>query len=100
MEEDSDQRVIARLCVFKTEPGLYDYEVSLQGLPGESLLTDSGFASIREALESASHLTGPITALEVAFRGVSAGTFTLARLNRDAEEIAKHAVETYAAVMS
>ena len=100
MEADSDQRVIARLSVSKTEPGLYDYEVSLDGRPGEPLLMDTGFASIREAIESGANLTGPITALEVSYRGVVAGTFTLARLKRDAEDVAMHAVETYAAVMS
>jgi hypothetical protein len=96
MEADSDQRVIARLSVSKTEPGLYGYEVSLDGRPGEPLLMDTGFASIREAIESGANLT----ALEVSYRGVVAGTFTLARLKRDAEDVATHAVETYAAVMS
>jgi hypothetical protein len=42
MEADSDQRLIARLSVSKAEPGLYDYEVSLDGRPGEPLLMDTG----------------------------------------------------------
>ena len=100
MQVDSDQRVIARLSVSKTEPGLYDYEISVDGRPGDPLLMDTGFTSIREAIESGANLTGPITALEVSYRGVVAGTFTLQRLLRDADSVAKHLVETYAAVMS
>jgi hypothetical protein len=90
---------IAHLGVFKTEPGLYDYTVTVDGRD-DALLEGRGLASIRQALEAGAQMTGPITALEVSYRGVTAGTFTLARLPRDAEPIAGHLVETFAAVMA
>lgn len=89
--------VIGRLCVFKSGPGLYDYELTCDG---QSLLSGDGFGSIREAIQAAADITGPITALEVAYGGITAGTFTLYQLRASAEQIAQHAVGTYAAVTS
>ena len=89
--------VIGRLSVFKDEPGLYRYALTCEG---QAIFDGDGYSSIREAIEAGSDLTGPITALEVAYGGVTAGTFTLQRIRVSAEEVAQHAVDTYAAVLS
>ncbi|MCK9687342.1 hypothetical protein [Scleromatobacter humisilvae] len=89
--------LVGRLSIFKTEPGLYDYEMTCEG---QDLLVGGGFNSIVAAIEAGADITGPVTALEVAYRGIVAGTYPLRRLAVDAEAIARHAVETYAAVMS
>ena len=64
-----------------------------------SVESDESFASIRLALESAAFIAAPLAkALEVAYGGVTAGTYTVARIRRDAEAIAAHMVEIYAGV--
>jgi hypothetical protein len=94
--------LVAHLNVWKTEPGFYAYSVRVDGRDDE-LLGYDGLKSIRQALEVASHELdapkAPITALQVSYRGITGGTFTPARLARDAESIAQHLVDTYAGVM-
>ena len=98
--------MVAHLNVWKTEPGFYAYAVRVDGRD-DVLLGHDGLMSIRQALEVASHefdgpesqTPSPITALQVSYRGITGGTFTPARLARDAEAIAQRLVETYAGVM-
>ena len=88
-----DSWVIARLDVSKLAPGLYSYSITYGG---HELLADEGFESISDAIYSAADITGPILGFEVAYSGVSAGTFPLDYLRADPQEVASRAVEMVA----
>lgn len=87
--------IIPRLSICKLEAGLYGYRVSLDGV---EMMADAGFGTIREAIESASDITGSIRGFEVAYAGLAVGTYTLSTLGSSAEEVAQEAVATVAAL--
>ena len=87
--------MIATLGIFQMQSGLYEYQV---GCNGQELFSDAGFTSIESAIGAASDVTGPITAMEVAYRGIVGGTFPLHRLRADANAVADHLVATVASV--
>ena len=88
--------MIATLGIFQMQPGLYEYQV---GCNGQELFADAGFNSIESAIGAASDVTGPITAMEVAYRGIVGGTFPLHRLRTDTRAVADHLVATVASVL-
>ncbi len=87
--------MIATLGLFQMQPGLYEYQVTCNG---QELFADEGFNSIASAIGAASDVTGPITAMEVAYRGIVGGTFPLHRLRTDTNAVADHLVATVASV--
>jgi hypothetical protein len=88
--------MIVTLGIFQMQPGLYEYQVACNG---QELFSDAGYESIESAIRAASDVTGPITAMEVAYKGIVGGTFPLHRLRTDASAIAKHLVATMASVL-
>lgn len=88
--------IIPSLDIVK-QPGLYQYQyrVSLQG---EEMFGDLGFASIGEALESASDVSGDIRGFKVSYGALTIGTYPMLALRTDAEVIARRAVVTAAAL--
>lgn len=88
--------MIATLGIFQMQPGLYEYRVSCNG---QELFADAGFDSIESAIGAASDLTGPITAMEVAYRGIVGGTFPLHRLRTDTNVVTHQLVSTVASVL-
>ncbi len=95
------QVLIAHLGIWKSDPGSYAYTITVDGRD-DVLLAGEGFSSMADAIGHAARdigSEGPITACEVSYRAITGGTFTPARLRRDAEDIAKHLVETFASVM-
>jgi hypothetical protein len=67
-------------------------------MSGVEMMADTGFSTIREAIESASDITGGIRGFEVAYAGLAVGTYTLVTLGSSAEEVAQKAVATVAAL--
>ena len=62
--------------------------------------SDAGLTSIRDALSSASDMTGDIEGFEVAYEGIAVGTYTLKSLQSSPESIAKDALATVAPFMN
>ncbi|WP_442782717.1 hypothetical protein [Collimonas fungivorans] len=87
--------IIPRLDIFKIDAGLYGYQVSMGGV---EMMADTGFSTIREAIQSASDITDGIRGFEVAYAGLAVGTYSLATLCSSAEEVARRAVATVAAL--
>lgn len=87
--------IIPRLDIFKIDAGLYGYQVSMGGV---EMMADTGFSTIREAIQSATDISGGIRGFEVAYAGLAVGTYTLAALGSSAEEVAQKAVATVAAL--
>lgn len=88
--------MIATLGIFQIQPGLYEYQVRYNG---QELFANAGFDSIESAIGSALDLTGPITAMEVAYRGIVCGTYPLHRLRTDTKSVAEHLIATVASVL-
>lgn len=86
--------LIFRLDISRLEPGLYESHLSYEG---QQIDEPTGYPSIRAALEDAAGVTGDVTGLEVAYRGLVVGTYTLEAVRSEAEQIAKRAVATHAA---
>jgi hypothetical protein len=91
----SSSGIIPRLDISKFEPGFYSYWLSYGG---QEMMTESGFSTIREAIEAATDITGDIRGFEVAYAGVTVGTYPFATLCSSAEMVAQEAVATVAAL--
>jgi hypothetical protein len=86
--------LIFRLDISRSKPGLYESRLSY----GDQEIDEAtGYTSIRAALEDAAGVTGDVAGLEVAYRGLVVGTYTLEAVRSEAEQIAKRAVATHAA---
>jgi hypothetical protein len=88
--------MIAKLNIFKMQPGTYEYLVSCGG---QELFSGEGYPSIESAIKAGADTDGPITAMELAYSGIVGGTYTLNRLRADAAGLATHLVETVASVV-
>lgn len=94
MSRGAHDGIIPRLDIFKLQPGLYEYRLSYHG---HEMMADAGFSSIREVIESAIDITGRILGFEIAYSGVTVGTFPFYELRLSAEKVAQQAIETVAA---
>lgn len=86
---------IAELAVGRLQAGIYEYKASCGG---HELFTDAGFASITDALRSASDITGDIRGFEVSYGGVVVGTYPVEELHQTADAVAERAVRTVSAL--
>lgn len=93
-DHPSRDGLIFRLDISRLEAGLYESRLSY----GDQEIDEpAGYPSIRAALEDAAGVTGDVAGLEVAYRGLVVGTYTLETVRSEAEQIAKRAVATRAA---
>lgn len=87
--------MIARIEIHRSE-AVYEYRVLAEGAV---VFEDVGFTSVVHCLVSAVEGLAPeVRAVEVACGGIVSGTYPLHVLAMDAEQVAKHAVNTTAAV--
>ena len=87
--------MIVRIDIHRVDK-VYEYCVMTDG---ESLFGDTGFSSVVHCLAGAVEGLPPqVRAVEVACGGVVSGTYALPALAANAGQIARHAVETTAAV--
>lgn len=87
--------MIVRIEIHR-EAGQYEYRVLDAG---DVLFAESGFSSVVNCLAAAVEGFAPeVRAVEVACGGVVSGTYPLATLAANAEQVAQHAVNTTAAV--
>lgn len=61
---------------------------------GQELFSDAGFASIGEALKSATDSEGDLAGFEVSYGGYVVGTYRLEVLRTNAEKSPQRAVDT------
>ena len=88
--------MIVRIEIDGTEASRHDYRVSHES---EALYSDTGLASVVEALVSAIEGLPPeVVGVEVWYRGVVSGTYPLQVIAMNHEQVATHAVNTTAAI--
>lgn len=88
---------IPTISISKLASNFYTYDVTYGG---QTMSSDAGLTSIRDALSSASDMTGDIEGFEVAYEGIAVGTYTLKSLQSSPESIAKDALATVAPFMN
>lgn len=93
--QTSRPSLIVRLDVEKIDSGLYAYSVSCGGV---QLYEDSGYTSISDALMAASSGDGEFLGYEVAYGGVTIGTYASVASTANAKFIAQAAVDTVASL--
>ncbi len=85
--------LIVRLAIKKIQSGFYEYQVSASGV---LLYEDSGYTSISDALMAASGSDGDFLGYEVAYSGITIGTYRSVAPIANAQFIAQAAVDTIA----
>ena len=93
--QTSRSSLIVRLAVKQIQSGFYEYQVSASGV---LLYENSGYKSISEALMAASGRDGDFLGYEVAYSGITIGTYPSVTLIANAEFIAQAAVDTVASL--
>ena len=89
--------IIVRIDIKQIYASLYSYSVSFGGEPH---FEDCGYTSIADALLAASSEGGEFLGYEVAYRGITIGTYQSIASAADAEFIAQAAVDTIASLYS
>ncbi|WKB54792.1 hypothetical protein [Eleftheria terrae] len=88
--------MIVRILIERIGSALYAYQVSADAA---ELFADDGLASVAECLRAAiDGCGGTIAAAEVWYGGIVSGTYPLATIEDNAEQVAEHAVNTTSAV--
>ena len=88
--------MIVRIDIEGGRAGFYEYRVSHEA---EDLYGDSDLASLVECLVAAVEGLAPETVgVEVSYRGIVSGTYPLAVLGMNVEQVAQHAQNTTAAI--
>lgn len=88
--------MIPRIDIDLPQSGTYDYRVVYES---ETLFDDTGFSSVAHCLVAAIEgLSSEVIGVEVAFGGYVSGTYPLAVVALNHEQIAAHAVNTTAAI--
>ena len=88
--------MIPRIDIDQTDNETFDYRVSYESEP---LFDDSGFSSVMHCLVAAIEGLSPdVVAVEVAYGGFVSGTYPLAVVAMNHEQVAAHAVNTAAAI--
>jgi hypothetical protein len=88
--------MIVRIEIDASPAGDFDYRVTHES---ESLFGDSGLASLSECLVAAIEGLPPaVVAAEVCYQGIVSGTYPLAVVAMNLEQVAVHAVNTAAAI--
>lgn len=88
--------MIPRIDIDQSSPDSYEYRVSYES---ESLFDDSGFSSVMHCLVAAVEGLSPeVVAVEVAYGGYVSGTYPLAVIAMNHEQVAAHAMNTTEAI--
>jgi hypothetical protein len=88
--------MIVRIEIDDHEAGTYEYRVTDHG---EALFGDAGLSSLEESIASAVEGLAPsVVGVEIWYRGVVSGTYPLAVLAMNIDQVAEHAVNTTAAI--
>lgn len=93
--QTSRSNLIVRLEIKKFDSALYAYSVSCSGV---QLYEDFGFTSISDALMAASSGDGEFLGYEVAYGGITIGTYRSVASTANAQFIAQTAVDTMASL--
>lgn len=91
MSSNPSRTRIVRLAIVKLDKCLYEYSISDCGV---ELYRDAGFASIADAIRGAAEGESAFLGYEVAFGGVTGGTYPAEVLGLDAVSIADNLIET------
>jgi hypothetical protein len=84
--------MIPRIDIEQTGAESFDYRVTYESEP---LFDDSGFSSVMHCLVAAIEGLSPeVVAVEVAYGGYVSGTYPLAVIAMNHEQVAAHAVNT------
>lgn len=88
--------MIPRIDIEQSGPESFGYSVSYES---ETLFDDTGFSSVAHCLVAAIEgLSSEVVAVEVACGGYVSGTYPLAVVALNHEQVAAHAVNTAAAI--
>lgn len=88
--------MIPRIDIDSTDSEAFEYRVSHESEP---LFGDGGFSSVMHCLVAAVEGLPPeVVAVEVAFGGYVSGTYPLAIIAMNPEQVAAHALNTKAAI--
>ena len=88
--------MVPRIDIEQTGPESFDYLVSHESEP---LFDDTGFSSVMHCLVAAVEGLSPdVVAVEVAYGGYVSGTYPLAVIAMNHEQIAAHAINTTEAI--
>ena len=88
--------MIPRISIDQTAPDSYEYRVTHESEP---LFDDGGFSSVMHCLVAAVEGLSPeVVAVEVAYGGYVSGTYPLAVIAMNHEQVAAHAVNTTEAI--
>ncbi len=88
--------MIPRITIDQTAPDSYEYRVTYESEP---LFDDGGFSSVMHCLVAAVEGLSPeVVAVEVAYGGYVSGTYPLAVIAMNHEQVAAHAVNTTEAI--
>ena len=88
--------MIPRIDIDQTDNETFDYRVSYESEP---LFDDGGFSSVTHSLVAAIEGLSPdVVAVEVAYGGFVSGTYPLAVVAMNHEQVAAHAMNTAAAI--
>ncbi len=88
--------MIPRIDIDQPTPDTYDYRVTHESEP---LFDDAGFSSVAHCLVAAIEgLSSEVVVAEVAYGGYVSGTYPLAVIAMNHEQVAAHAVNTAEAI--
>jgi len=89
--------MIPRIDIDLPQRGAYAYRVTYES---ESLFEDAGFSSVAHCLVAAIEgLSSEVVGVELAYGGFVSGTYPLAVIAMNHEQVAAHAVNTTAAML-
>ncbi len=89
--------MIPRIDIDSSDSETFDYRVTHESEP---LFDDTGFSSVMHCLVAAIEGLSPdVVAVEVAYGGYVSGTYPLAIIAMNHEQVAAHAMNTTAAIL-